>query len=155
MLKHIFRSAAHTKKISFSTKFLRFGSPWEMWILKLFRRHQFFEAMLILKVPGLRNIIFEEFYVFGKQFSIIFSEQVFFSARFSRQDFFWPDLFLAGCGEFFFWGVGPEKLLQWFTLDFQKLFWSRNGSPWELWSCTAPSFSGNFKPRPILSTNRA
>ena len=71
---HFFVVTYMQKFKEFSTCFLWFGSPWEMWILKLFRRHQLFEAMLILTVPGLRNIIFEEKDMFGKYFSKIFEE---------------------------------------------------------------------------------
>ena len=141
-------------KMFFKTK-IRFGSPGEMWILKLFWRHQFFEAMVILKVPGLRNIIFENLYVFGKIIFNHISEQIFSwqdlpDKIFSGQICSWP-----GAVSFFSGGSGPKNYSSDLPPDFQKLFWSRNRSPWELWSCTAPSFSGNFKPRPILSTNRA
>ena len=82
-----FRSDVHANFLRFFDIFLWFGSPWEMWILKLFRRHQFFEAMLILKVPGIRNIIFEEFYVVGKSFSKILSETYFSSGHFFKNMF--------------------------------------------------------------------
>ena len=51
-------------------------------------------------------------------------------------------------------GSGPKKYSSDWRPDLKKLFWSRNGSPWELWNCTGVSFAGNFKPRPILSSNR-
>ena len=82
----IFHSALLVKKWYFSKKILRFGAPWEMWILKLFRRHQFFEAMLILTVPGLRNIIFEEKGFFGKYFSKILSRTIFFGTYFFKKN---------------------------------------------------------------------
>ena len=41
--------------------------------------------MLILKVQGLRNIIFEEFYVFGKYFAKMCRRKIFFGAYFVKQ----------------------------------------------------------------------
>ena len=40
------------------------------------------------------------------------------------------------------------------SIVFWKRFWSRNGSPWELWSSTLVDFAGKFKPMPILRSNR-
>ena len=37
-----------------------------------------------------------------------------------------------GQGQLWFWGSGPENYSPDLPPDFWKLFWSRNGSPWEL-----------------------
>ena len=63
---HIFRSAVLDKRLCFLTKFLRFGSPWGLWKLELLRRHHLFEAMLILRVPEPRKIIFGSICFFNK-----------------------------------------------------------------------------------------
>ena len=47
--------------------------------------HQFFETMLILTVPGLRNIIFEEKGFVGKYVSKIFSRKIFFGTFFQKK----------------------------------------------------------------------
>ena len=128
--KRIFVVVTYMLKFKdFSTKCLWFGSPWEMWILKLFRRHQFFEAMLILTVPGLRNIIFEEKGFFGKYFSKIFFEKICCKNIFQENS--QKNIFLekSGWGQLWFWGSGPENYSPDLTPDFWKLFWSRNGSP--------------------------
>ena len=52
-----------------------------------------------------------------------------------------------------FLNIFPE-IFESFSKYVQKLFWSRNGSPWELWSSTGVGFAGNFKPVLILRSNR-
>ena len=123
MEKHTFFVVTYMLKFKdFSTKCLWFGSPWEMWILKLFRRHQFFEAVLILTVPGLRNIIFEEKGFFGKYFSKLCSETYFFRDMFFKKKC--PNIFFGkvGLGATLLLGVGPGKLLPWFTPWFSNTF---------------------------------
>ena len=89
---HIFRSAVLAQILCFLTKCSWFQSPWELGELELVRRHQFFEAMLIMTVPGLRNIIFEEKCFFGKYFSKLFSEKIFSKIIFQKT-----------CPKYFFW----------------------------------------------------
>ena len=93
----------------------------------MFRRHQFFEAVLILTVPGLRNNIFEEKGFFGKYVSKIFSERMFFKNMFFKQMV--KNIFLEnGVGGNFGFGGRARKITPViYPLNFKNFFGHETG----------------------------